>query len=191
MSSFWSSGTGKQITGKPEDSFIGDFSVIPNNTQCLAQIKLFEIIKLSDETPSHLSIIWKITSDDYKGREVNQKIKVFDGKPEQIDRNLNMLKLVMDLCQFKPSHSGCPTNEDLMKMHGKICGIKIREWAMPKNDGSGMSHGNFVAEVHPAQGFVCEIGTPMEINTSSINSLESAFSRNSLPLLEVNDDIPF
>lgn len=182
--SFWISRTGKGISGRSEDAFTRDFELIPNNTMALAKIVSF--VNNNDE---YLEVMWKITSDSYKNREVRQKIKCFSGKDEQIDRALNMLKLIMDLCTFKPSHGNAPSNEDLAKMCGKVCGIKIREYAMPKDDGSGMATGNFVSEVHAIGGFQCEIGEKMKVD----NVIESAFSRHearqSAPL--VDEDIPF
>ena len=195
---FWTSRSGKQITGKAEDAFTRDFELIPNNTTAIAQIKSFVNAKTKDGALTHLEIIWKITSDKFKGREVRQKIKCFDGKEEQIDRALNMLKLIMDLCGFKPTHNDAPTDADLMKMNGKVCGIKIREFAMPKSDGPGYTQGNFVAEVHPAADFKCEVGEKLELaplpandfGYSAIAPVDSAFSRNQVPNVTA-DDIPF
>jgi len=105
--SFWISRTGKGISGSAEDAFTRDFELIPNNTMALAKIASFV-----NNKNEYLEVMWKITSDSYKNREVRQKIKCFSGKDEQIDRALNMLKLIMDLCTFKPSHGDAPSNED-------------------------------------------------------------------------------
>ncbi len=94
---FWTSGSGAPITGAPDKAFLQDFTVIPNNTMALAAIKSFMIAEENAtaycaSASRYYQIIWKISSVDFKGREVKQKIKPFDGKPEQIDRALNMLK---------------------------------------------------------------------------------------------------
>lgn len=181
--SFWMSRTGKEITGRADDAFVKDFEIIPNNTMALAKI-----VSFINDNDNHLEIIWKITSDSFKNREVRQKIKCFNGKPEQIDRALNMLKLIMDLCSFKPTHSNAPTNDDLMRMNGKVCGIKIREYAVPKEDGSGIAAGNFVSEVHSPKEFQCEVGEKMKCDSV----VESAFSRyQNNAANQVTDDIPF
>jgi len=194
---FWTSPNGEEITGDPKKAFIQDFSIIPDGTTALAEIKSFVLIQKESEYLGHqkyYEIIWKITSNDFKNREVTQKIKAFAEKPEQVNRALNMMKLVMDLCKFKPAHSEAPINEDLKPMFRKVLGIKIREWSMPKNDGTGMMFGNTVSEVHDPKSseFSCEIGVKIE---PVIDKLDSAFSRNATPALQefkaMQDDIPF
>ena len=195
MSAFWQSGTGNEITGDPKSAFLQDFTVIPDGTLAVAVIDKFELVEKSDQygEKKYYEIMWKITSPDFKGRVVSQKIKPFDGKPEAIDRNLNMMKLVMTLCQYKPTHANAPSTDDLRPMIGKSAGIKIREWSMPKQDGSGMMEGNFVAEVHPAQGFQCEVGEKLEVIYTPSTGVDSALSRNPRGQTQVDltDDIPF
>lgn len=194
---FWTSRTGTPITGKPDDAFVKNFSIIPEGTQALAMIKSFEIVEKTDEykgPQKFIQIIYKLSSGEFIGREVTQKIRPFDGEPKGIDRNLNMLRLIMELCGFKPNHQGEPTNQELMSMNNKIVGIKIGEWAFPKNDGSGMMEGNHVREVWAATGFESETG----IKVQHIHSIpvDSALSRNSNSRTDgvihgIDDDIPF
>ena len=105
------------------------------------------------EAQTYIQVTYKLLDGDFKGREVTQKIKCFEGKPEQIERNKNMLMLVMKLCDFQPSHSNEPTDEDLGRMCDKVIGIVIGEWSLPKQDGSGTMEGNFVRECLKAEGF--------------------------------------
>lgn len=195
MSDFWKSGTGKKINGTADEAFLGDFRIIPDGTVADAMIKKFVIIeKTNDYTgvvDKYFEIIWKLTSGDFKSREVSQKIKTFSGKPEAIDRNLNMLMLVMKLCDFKLTHSNVPVNEELAAMVGKTFTIKIREWHMPKSDGS-MMDGNHVSEVHALESLPTETGILLPPTKSSSNRSDSALTRN--PRVnedDLNDDIPF
>lgn len=195
MSNFWQSGTGAAPTGEASKAFLPDYTTIPNNTAACAQIKLFEVVEMTSKAGNALKFIkitWKIANGDFKSREVQQTIWPFSGEPEQIDRALNMLMLIMKLCDFKPSHDGEPTNDDLMKMHGKVCGIKIREKMTPKKDGSGFFETNFVAEVYPAKDFVVETGVKLEAPAPKPVA-DSAFARNPRTTSnEFNDDeIPF
>jgi hypothetical protein len=197
MSNFWESKTGTPITGNPNDAFVKDFSIIPDGTTAVARIKTFEIIEKNSEyrgPEKYMQITYKITSGEFNDREVTQKIKPFDGEPKAIDRNLNMLKLVMDLCDFRPNHTGEPTSDDLKRMTGRILGIKIREWSLPKKDGSGIMEGNFVSEVAAASGFVVETG----IKAVHVHSMptDTALSRNSNARVDggmpgIDDDLPF
>ena len=132
-------------------------------------------------------VIYKLLDGDYKSREVTQKIKCFDGKPEQIQRNLNMLKLVMQLCELKPSTAKAPMDLELLPMLGKILSIKIGEWSMPKNDG-GMMEGNFVREVHPTGSLATETGVKAEVVH---RPTDSALNRNAALLELADDGIPF
>jgi hypothetical protein len=195
MTGFWQSGSGKPITGKFEDSVTPDFSTIPEGTRAHACIKSFELVEKEktdySDAMKYYQITWTLTSGDFKGRQVTQKIKCFAGTAESIDRALNMMKLIMDLCNFKPAHGEAPTTQELMPMIGTILGVNIREWSMQKKDGSGMLEGNFVSEVHPAQNFQCETGVKAEVKRTP-SQLDSAFSRNPrVNLDDLDNDVPF
>ena len=45
MANFWAAPSGKKITGNPEDSFVQDFTTIPEGTSAVATIKKFEIVE--------------------------------------------------------------------------------------------------------------------------------------------------
>lgn len=196
MNDFWQSGTGKKINGTADEAFLGDFRLIPDGTVADAVIKKFVIVEKTNDytgvTDKYFEITWKLVSGDFKSREVSQKIKTFSGKPEAIDRNLNMLMLVMKLCDFKLTHSNVPVNEELAAMVNKTLTIKIREWHMPKTDGS-MMEGNHVSEVHPLEAIPTETGTLLPVHEkASVSKADSALSRNPrVNEAELNDDIPF
>lgn len=197
--SFWESKTGGTITGKAEDAFTPSFTIIPDGTAACASIFNIELIEKNAtdyaEATKFYQITWKLTTGDFKGRQVTQKIKCFTGTSESIDRNLNMLRLLMDLCKFKPTHSNAPTEQDLLPMVGKILGIKIREWSIPKRDGSGVLEGNFVSEIYTPEGFVAETGVKAEV-VHTFTPPESAFTRDkarrdAAAQDDLDSDIPF
>jgi hypothetical protein len=198
---FWKSGTGKKLTGTPKDSFIADFTLIPNGTIANGIIKQFELVdKIADYGhKKYYEVIYKLLDGDFKGRQVSQKIKCFDGKPESIDRNLNMLMLVLKLCEFTPSHKGAPTNEEIAALQGKMAEIKIGEWDLEKKDKSGFIYGNKVVEVHPYDSMPIETGvkivyaevTSKPAKPEQEQRLDSAFSRNAALAPVLDDDIPF
>ncbi len=194
--SFWTSGSGAEITGSPEAAFVPDFSVIPDGTKAFAKIKNFELTEQPAtpylEAQKFYQLTWTLTQGEFKNRQVTQKIKCFAGTPSSIDRNLNMLKRIMDLCNFKPMHNEAPRTVDLQSMVGTVLGIKIREWSQPKKDGSGVMEGNFVSEVHPVANFEEEVGHKLEPKEVFASPLETAFSRNATRSAELDDsDIPF
>ena len=188
---FWTSGTGEMPTGLPQDAFVSDFSIIPEGTSASAMIKSFTLIekenKYSGTTDKFYNVVYRLLDGNFKSREVTQKIKCFDGKPEQIQRALNMLKLVMQLCDFKPSHNNAPGDIELITMVNKIVSIKIGEWSIPKADGSGVMEGNFVREVHASGAIATETGVKAEVVH---RPTDSALQRNA-GMPELNDDLPF
>lgn len=191
--SFWLSGTGEAPSGKPEDAFIGDFIVIPEGTVATASIKAFTLVEKENKhtgvTDKFYQIIYKLLDGDHKSREVTQKIKCFDGKPEQIQRNLNMLKLVMQLCEFKPTTKEAPMDLELLPMLNKIVSIKIGEWSMPKQDG-GIMEGNFVREVHASGAIATETGIKSVAAHAPTHGVQSALTRNA-GIPELDSDLPF
>jgi hypothetical protein len=202
MAGFWSSGTGKKITGSPDDAFVKNFSIIPEGTIADALIKSFKLEEKESSFDGSIEkfygIEYKILNGDFANRTVNQKIKVFSGKPDQIDRNLNMLKLIMDLCQFVPSHGNAPTTEDLLPMQNKIVCITIAEYAIPTDDGK-LIEGNWVREVHKAGSIAPETGVKVVNDHKPTVSekiehapVESALTRNAAKKADLlDDDIPF
>lgn len=191
--SFWQSELGA-ITGSEKDAFLPSFEVIPEGTKAIAHIKSCAIVETDDtqykSADKFIEVKYKIVSEgDHKHREVTQKIKVFNGDAKQLHRNKNMLKLLMDLCEFKPSHSGEPTNQDLAQMVGKVLGITIGEWSMTKADG-GIMDGNFVREIASSKDFKCEVGIKAEVKRTP-PSVGSAFSRDKERRDQLDVDIPF
>lgn len=191
MLDFWKSGTGAPLTGSDGDSFMVSFQVIPNGTTAYAFIKSFlMVVSQNPDIKNHYEIIWKINAGDFKDREVKQKIKAFDQKPETRQRALNMLTRIYGFLNHKPLHSGIPTNEDHRVLHGKILGIKISEWQSLKKDGSGVAEGNYVSEVHkPGSEFVVKTG-------DKLPPLQASNTYNDYPSHVVNgsqhdNDLPF
>lgn len=180
-SSFWSSGTGKKITGSADEAFIQDFATIPEGTAAIAEIFKFELGEHREDRGAY-KITWRILEGEFKGRRVTQSIRCFAPKPEQVDRALNMLKLVMDLCEYVPSHGEAPSTDDVSEMCGAVLGIKIGEWEQ------GGKTGNFVREVHPSAGFEVKTGEAVAAVTKTP---ESALTRNAAKKALSEQDVPW
>lgn len=194
MSSFWLSGTGEIPTGKPEDSFVSLYEIIPEGTVATAQIKSFITVernnKYSGTTDKFYEITYKLLDGDFKSREVSQKIKCFYGSPEQIQRHLSMLKLIMQLCGYMPTKTTAPDDNDLSNMLNKIVCIKIGQWSIPKKDEPGVLEGNFVREVHPSGSVQIETGVKKVFESNYSNGIESALTRNT-GVMNLESDLPF
>jgi len=194
--SFWESELG-EVTGNAADAFAKSFTQIPDGTMALARIDMF--INAEYEGNKYLSIDWLLIDGDFKGQKVNQKLKVY-GDPRAKDsaktrhRALNMLKLIYQLFNTKPKHSGEPTDQDLSAFVGKEAGIRIRE-TEPNDQGRQY---NWVAEIHASKGFKCETGVSVVVTHTNVQSsqgpLDSAFSRNATYAGDPgpsDEDIPF
>lgn len=190
--SFWHSAMG-ELTGKAEDAFAKIFKTIPDNTTALAKIEKFVLDEHNGKRQYEIN--WVLTSGDYRGQHVFQKIHAFDPDPKKRHRALNMLMLIYTMFNMKPIDSNPPQNAELLAFVGKTAGIKIQEWSMQKEDGSGLLEGNFVSEVHPAMGFRSETGVKLEVTHQF--PVESALTRNARRMADAAasddllNDVPF
>lgn len=180
--SFWDLSSGSKATGNADDAFTASFGIIPDGTKAEAIIQKFSVD--SGEKP-FINIQWKLSSGEYKGRVVFQKIHCWDEKASKADRAKNMLMLIYKLLDHKPSHGGDPTDKDLAPMTGRGLGIKIAEWNMIGNDGVA-KQGNFVSECHPLTGFESVSGERKEF-VSTPTPVHSRMA--SIPM--DGSDIPF
>jgi hypothetical protein len=169
--SFWESEMG-EITGKAEDAFAKQFTQIPDGTKALAKIESFTNQQHKDSGFEYLNIEWVLMDGDFRGKKVQQKLKVYGGDKFDKDpaktrhRALNMLKLLYELFKIKPQHGNPPTDQELAYFSGKIAGIKIRE-TEPNDKGRQY---NWVAEVHPSEGFKSETGTGLSVVARAVVS---------------------
>jgi hypothetical protein len=183
MEQFWNSGSGKVITGNAEHAFLKDFTIIPDGTIANSKIIKFCLVnKLNAYTQmeeKYYEVTFKMVDGDFKNREVGLKLKVFDQKTETIDRNLNMMKLIMDLSSFKPAHNDAPTDSDLMPMIGKMASVKIVQWDTVAKDGK-LLEGNRVSEVYKSGSVPTETGQMVVVTSHAPSSShDSALNRNS------------
>jgi len=199
MSNFWESDLGA-VSGTSKDAFTKTFKQIPDGTMALAKISKYFIDEY--ENCKFFKIDWIITGGEFKGQHVFQKLKAIDAHPRDKDpartrhRALNMMKLLYNLFDMKPSSIGMPDDAELGRFHDKPAGIKVRE-TEPHQD-TGKQY-NWVSEIHPAQGFMCETGVNVSVTPdykseipASASRVDTAFSRNpkaQTPVME--DDIPF
>src|SRR5689334_979041 len=95
--SFFTSRSGKPITGDDSSSFTPDFSqiIIPNGTRAVGIIKKISIVENPDSPyPQYRKIVevqFKLVDGEFVGNQVSLKIKCFYGTNDSIDMGLNML----------------------------------------------------------------------------------------------------
>ncbi len=185
MSNFWISELGP-LSGDSSDAFAKTFRQVPDNTMALAKIKSMKNEAFGDS--KYLNVSWMLTDGEFKGQTIFQKLHVFDADPKRRHKALNMLMLMYKLFDLKPASNDAPTDQELKAFENKFAGIRVQETA-PNEKGKVY---NWVSEVHPAQGFVCETGH----TTVVTHTVNSALSRNSNSRVDggmpgIDDDIPF
>lgn len=185
---FWHSDLG-QISGKQEDAYAKSYKSIPDNTTATAKIMSFTN-KEYNGSP-YLQVDWSITSDDFNGRRIFQKLHVFDAEPKKRYRFLNLLMLMYNMYGLTPASDEAPTDNELKAFEGKEAGIKI-QLTEPNHEGKQY---NWVSELHPTKGFVCEIGLETIKPPPRDRGLDSAFARNKKVDMTIeafdDSDIPF
>ncbi len=199
MSNFWVNSNGAPITGNADKAFLGDFSLIPDGTSCKALIKSFKLVQKEDykgDSDEYYEIKWRLIDGEFKDREVPQKLKVFLGKSEAIDRNKEMMMLIMNMFNYQMNHDGILVDDDLRFFVNKIASVVIGSWVFPtvdKQTGKQMIlEGNNIKEVHPAG--TIETITGLDVSKKNKSSpVESALTRNSSNKAQetLNDQIPF
>ena len=184
--SFWHSEVGP-VSGSPEDAYIKPRSEnIPDGTMSL--VRLESAVNDDFQGTKTIKLEWIIESEPYRNKHVFQKLKVYDPEPKVRHKALNLLKLCFDMFHVKQLNpEASPTDQDLAQMVNKHAGIKIQEWHMQKGDGS-MGSGNWVSEIHSAQGFVPVVGKHKEAPLVP----PKAYNKQAEQLLNgLDDDIPF
>ena len=148
--------TGERARGVAEAAFAQQILHIPNNTFALAMIEKCEEKSFSynGQDMRFFNVEWRLMNAPFKGTAVRQKIDIFSDNPAKADRAKEMFMLLFNLCNINPNPSG-PTANDLYLLQKKICGLRIQEWEL-----NGKT-GNWVSELHPASGFVEELGIKM------------------------------
>ncbi len=199
MSNFWVNSNGAPITGNADKAFLGDFSLIPDGTSCKALIKSFKLVQKEDykgDSDEYYEIKWRLIDGEFKDREVPQKLKVFLGKSEAIDRNKEMMMLIMNMFNYQMNHDGILVDDDLRFFVNKIASVVIGSWVFPtvdkKTGKEMMLEGNNIKEVHPAG--TIETITGLDVSKKNKSSpVESALTRNSSNKAQetLNDQIPF
>lgn len=178
--SFWTTSTGKQITGSEEDSFVMDFTSIPNNTKARAKVKKLEEGKNYKEEPNY-QLTWEITDGDFKGRIIKQNFDVFSSDDKKSDKAKNMLARLSAILNQPFPLDRAPVNSDFLSVINKIAGIKVREMPTTNKKGEEITT-NFVSELHLAgNDWISETGVKIELSDKSSARVESAFSRNQQP----------
>lgn len=192
--SFWKDETGKLVTGQAKEAFIGDFGNIPDGTIAEAFIKHFKYVETQSDRGLDrvMEIKWKLLNGEFKNREVAQKLKVFDGKPEAVKRNKNMFLLILKLFDFKLTHADLPSDDELMALNNKVAVIKIGEWEWITPEGKPLE-GNNIKEVHPAGSMQPETGVHRPSATSTSTPTQgrekSAFDRERERQAQASSDL--
>lgn len=183
---FWNTTNGI-LDGKEESSFtnVGSMILIPNNTYARAIIIKPEIkeITFNGQIDRFYSFTYKLIDGEFKDAEVQQKVRAFGAPSPKRDRAINMLYRLFKLCSVPMREDGSsPTEFDMLQFIGKTLGIRIQEWQQNGKEG------NWVSEVHSAEGFETKTGTKLALKSHD----HSPYKTESLEEYDkMQGDLPF
>jgi hypothetical protein len=188
--SFFTSRTGKEITGSEENSFTSNFRSLPDNTQAVAMIKSFkENEYLGDK---FYQIIWKLLDGDFANSEVKQSIRVFDADDYKAQTALNMMFRIFKLCNHTKEYTNPPTNEDLAELRGCILSIKIGNGIIGDRDTTWVREVWKEGEIETCTGETKIVTSAPSQTSHDREPMDSALSRNAQAKQSApDDDIPF
>ncbi len=160
--SWFNSFEGK-VDGSPENSFVGEKRLVPNNTRVKAiakSAKLEEGVYKNGKKYKHYKITFEIAEGEYKGVNQDKKIRPFLEEEPKKTREANFLLCLLMLGNCPANHDGlAPTSQDLMPIVNKVFGIVIREFIPKEPDEDGYFNSiNFISEIYGAEGFRSEAG---------------------------------
>lgn len=161
-----------------------DFELIPQNTNLLAAIE--EASWKEWEGDRYINLRWKVIQpEEYSGRIVFQKIKVFGDKAEKAKR---MLAAIDANAGGKLMKLGTePDDMDLMgALLGKPMMIKVMVWKIKEEGKSG----NWVAAVSPAKGSAAKAAPAKKATKASDVPVKKAAEVSVKKAAEVPDDAP-
>ena len=182
--SFYQSKSGMVINGSAKLANTESFKLIVEGTMAIAMITKFCYVE--QEARKYYEATYKIIDGDYKNYIVRQKIKCFDEDPKAVDRALNQLLRIFNLCDYHPTTNIQPTDLELAHCVNTIIGILIGEWHFNGKEGNFV-RGTFANDAN----FVPCIPQPQskqEHKTQQANSqsnhgsypdFDSALTRNS------------
>jgi len=191
---FWNLSDGSQVekTGEYEAKE-GGFEIIPDDTKVLAAIGEIKWHTFANGDRV-VNVKWQVVSENFKGRIIFQALKVFGtqyckDKQKTSDKAKRMLGAI-------DANSGSvlpldrePTDQDLMRMMGKIMGLHIKVYKHdPKNPDGPEKDGNYIAGISskqstPMSAPVSRAAVPMsqQANVQAQGAAQDGF----------DDDIPF
>lgn len=150
--SFWNlSDTSEKLNNSGEfESGGGDIAPIPKNTQVKAAVDEAKIDEWNDDR--YVSLRWNILApEEYKGRKIFQKIRVFDRDSKKQDKAKRMLNAIAvnaggGLLKIQSE----PTAEDLQKhLNHKPMALLLQVWKIEDAQTGEEKTGNWVSAVSP------------------------------------------
>lgn len=150
--SFWELNDNSQkleTTGSFESGG-GDMEPIPAKTQVKAAM---DEVKLDDyQGESYISARWTILApEQFKGRKIFQKIKVFDADPKKQDKAKRMLAAIAVNAGGGLLNEADPTSEMALHKHlmNKPMAILLQVWKIKDEQTGELKQGNWVSAVSP------------------------------------------
>ena len=157
--SFWNLSDGDDIakTGLKYEIEGGSMELIPNDTNCVANIESASIESNRDGL-QYINIRWSVLApSEYKNRKVFQKLWCLDDDPRakdaavKRDKAKKMLFVMDSNAGGKMFSSGKPMTDNLLAtLHGKQLQIRVMTYEIEGDNGK--ITGNWISSISPKAG---------------------------------------
>lgn len=150
--SFWN--LGEETPQDGQFDMGGGFEPIPNNTDVLAAPDEAKWDTIPNDGEDYISIRWEVMApEDYKGRKIYQKVRVYNEDDKKAQKAKRMLAAIDQNAGGKLMASGEePTDESLtVSLCNKPMVLKVMKWEIPAEQSNDGQHreGNWVSAVSP------------------------------------------
>ena len=202
--SFWDIGNGEKATDDVKTEYEvpgGNMDPIPNNSDCLAEIKGAKWNTKKDATERFVEIQWQVQEpQEYARRVVFQKLWVDDLDPmakskekaeEKRTKALKMLATIDANAKGKlMQNANAPTDDDLaLALVGAQAVVKVMLWEMDDRENYGEKiRGNWISAVK-SKDSPTSTGEPLPPKSSNASAGGGSASRGGG--LGLDDEIPF
>ena len=184
--SFWDD-IDMQQSGNPGTQ--DKFDVLPDGTTALAVLEGVELKTWEDN--ESFSLTWRIVDGEFAKRVVWQTLDIFNrDNIKRAARHKGLLAKMYEVTGV-PRPTDRPSVNDILKLQGKLIGLKIREFPRVDERTNEIRNSNWIESIHANEpSFLTKSGVKMDTRNATMVPAKQA--KPAAPVTpDFNDDIPF
>jgi len=175
-------------TNEQQNNTAAKFDVLPDGTTARAMLEGVELKTWEDN--ESFSLTWRIVDGDFAKRVVWQTLDIFNkDNAKRASRHKSLLAKMYEVTGI-PRPAERPWTNDILKLQGKLIGLKIREFPRINERTGEMQNSNWIESIHADDAsFVTKTGVKLDTSKANMAPAKPAAAKPSAP--EFNDDISF